>query len=1466
MHSAFFHIGLSLRCIPSLVFNSLKPRSSTGVIRKISVGSIWMASESPSEGASVHKWTNRLAHEKSPYLLQHAHNPVDWYPWGEEAFKKARDERKLIFLSVGYSTCHWCHVMEHESFENEDIAKIMNEHYVNIKVDREERPDVDKVYMTFIQATVGGGGWPMSVWLTPSLKPIYGGTYFPPIDRYFGQPGFTSILQSLAEKWNEQKDNFEKSGEKLIQALSSGTALKGKAKTVPGEAGLMKCMEQFSRRYDPVHGGFGSEPKFPQPSNFNFLFAYADMYQGSGEEQHAIEMSLHSLRCMAKGGIHDHVAKGFARYSTDEEWHVPHFEKMLYDQGQLTVSYVDAYLASKDEFFANVARDILEYVQRDLSDPSGGFYSAEDADSYPTEGSPKKREGAFCVWTWEEIQTLLEEKKIPNHEEISLADIICHHFDVKKDGNVNPYKDPHDELKRQNVLIIRGSEEKTAEHFKIDVSTLKKALEDGRKILFEARRQRPRPHLDDKMITGWIGLMVSGFVRAGQALDDESYIERGLKALKFLKKHLYNPETETLLHSCYRGSEKDVVQIQQPIEGFLDDYTFVVRAALDAYQACYDPQWLEWADLLQKKQDELFWDEKESGYFSTTALDPSILLRLKDDQDGAEPSANSVSVRNLLRLSSSFDRPDYLMKAREILKLFSERLLKVPMALPEMAAGLAMYIQSPTQILIVGKPEQEDTREMLRAVNLQLLPNSVILIADGNVDSFLYKNASTLQNMKLKENECIGKPSVGISGTWVMRNHERASQKETGNKEKTREDGWQWGKILTWWMLLAGIILYFSYILCVISDNKEIPKDVIHNNHLLPIPKSLKLVLEPHCDKTTQRALDAVHKATSAACQRQILNITCQFLKGDLFPFNFQSKCHTNDEYNAEGIKGQYMGCFQDGKSRILSGTKGNLGQGNSPSACITYCLQAGFPYAGVEYSKECWCGRSQPDEGKQVAEDACNMLCPTGTDKCGGYFTVNIYKTGISYLQYEKPQKPDVYGDETGAGKVKIAFLLTWSGRGLRQVKRLLSALYRPHHYYFIHVDERAEYLHRGLKAMLVANPLENVVLTDDRVRTMWCGSNLLEAHLRSLGNLPSNWSWDFVINLSETDFPIRPLEDLEEFLFLNRGKNFLRSHGQEAHMFFKKQALDWLFHQCDDHMWRLAQRPLPQGIVLDGGSDWFVLNHHFVCYLLERMHDPMVKGLIEFFTYALLPSEMFFHVVLRNSPLCETRLDQHLRLVNWDRKKGCRCQYKSEVDWCGCSPNALRLHHLQKILSARARPAFFARKFIPSISATVLNKVALDLHPLEEEPLSWNSYWENLYHYEDSNQSLCMEKAVNAWETLLLPGLPFQFHHSTILEAWLHFQLDRFKGIVVQLEGSLDERGRQPQIIEAFIERIDPIITRNLESSLAKKILNVAVEANWDLKEERSLSYHGFICPESKHVSAYGQRTGRAKNLLSR
>ena len=678
----------------------------------LAVATISLQAAEPVKPVNTTKVTNALAREKSPYLLQHKHNPVEWYPWGEEAFAKARREDKPIFLSVGYSTCHWCHVMAHESFESEAIAKLMNEHFVNVKVDREERPDVDRVYMTFVQATTGGGGWPMSVFLTPDLKPIVGGTYYPPEDRH-GRPGFPTVLKHIADAWKTDRKNVLEHGATVIEQLkqyAGGGAPTGGAPTAEV---LTTCLNQLTRTFDDELGGFGEAPKFPRPVALNFLFhVFAREKRDSRDGKAALGMALLTLKKMAAGGMHDHLGGGFHRYSVDKFWHIPHFEKMLYDQAQLACSYIDAFQITRDVEHEKTARDILDYVRRDMTDKAGGFYSAEDADSIIEHGKPEHAEGAFYVWTKAEISRLLGEEQ---------AALFNRFYGVEDKGNAPPGSDPQKEFVGKNTLIQRMSVADAAKAFRKTEADVVRSLAESRKKLFEERAKRPRPHLDDKIITAWNGLMISAFARGAQVLGDAAYLEAAQRSARFIREQLW--KDGALIRNYRQGASE--------IGGFADDYAFLIQGLLDLYEADFDVAWLQWAVTLQAKMDALFWDKEHGGYFSATDKDPTILIRMKEDYDGAEPSPNSVGAMNLLRLSQITGDKALDERARKTIKAFSDQLTKAPSAMPQMLCAVDASLSKPRQIVLAGTANGEDTRTLLRQVHGQFMPNKVLLLADA---------------------------------------------------------------------------------------------------------------------------------------------------------------------------------------------------------------------------------------------------------------------------------------------------------------------------------------------------------------------------------------------------------------------------------------------------------------------------------------------------------------------------------------------------------------------------------------------------------------------------------------------------------------------------------------------------------------------------------------------------------------
>jgi uncharacterized protein YyaL (SSP411 family) len=667
---------------------------------------------------------NRLAEEKSPYLLQHKHNPVDWRAWGEEAFAEAKNLNRPVFLSIGYSTCHWCHVMAHESFENPAIAKLMNENFVNIKVDREERPDVDRLYMAFVQATTGGGGWPMSVWLTPEGRPFYGGTYFPPDNRY-GRAGFPNVLAGIARLWREDRERLEGEAARVIEALAEAGRGDERANFNADEAPLKRGFESFSRSFDEEHGGFGGAPKFPRPSVINFLLRFATRVEGD-EAHRAKTMALFTLRKMAAGGMRDHLGGGFHRYSVDEYWHVPHFEKMLYDQAQLGISFTEAWQLTHEEFFAEVARETLEYVLRDMTHPEGGFFSAEDADSLLSHDRPEHAEGAFYVWTRREISHALAPDE---------ARTFCRHYGVEEVGNAPAGSDPHGEFMGKNILLERQELSTTARILELSKEDVSKSLAASRAILFDLRAKRSRPHLDDKILTGWNGLMISAFSKTGAALREPRFVEAATKAADFLRKNL-TAQGRLLRSWCGEPGS---------IGGFAEDYAFLIQGLLDLYEATWDANWLKWALGLQEQQDVLFSDETGGGYFSSAAGDPLVPLRLKEDYDGAEPSANSISALNLLRFGQMLHDEAFETRARQVLAASRQALERVPTAVPQMLVALDLALSPPAQAVVAGAREAEDVQIWNARLHQEFQPRRALLLADGN--RFLTERVPALESM-----------------------------------------------------------------------------------------------------------------------------------------------------------------------------------------------------------------------------------------------------------------------------------------------------------------------------------------------------------------------------------------------------------------------------------------------------------------------------------------------------------------------------------------------------------------------------------------------------------------------------------------------------------------------------------------------------------------------------------------------
>ncbi|KAL5325269.1 hypothetical protein ACEPPN_006394 [Leptodophora sp. 'Broadleaf-Isolate-01'] len=628
--------------------------------------------------------SNRAGESRSPYVRAHKDNPVKWQLWGDEAIEMARRENRLLFLSVGYAACHWCHVMERESFENEEVASILNSAFIPIKIDREERPDIDRIYMNFVQATTGSGGWPLNVFVTPDLEPVFGGTYWPgPTSQtpFEDQVDFLGILNKLSTVWREQEQRCRSDSKQILEQLKSFAA-EGTFGDRLGEGSdgldielLEEANQHFASTFDSKNGGFGSAPKFPTPSKLSFLLRLGQYppvvidVVGAADCRNAQNMAVTTLRKMARGGIHDHIGNGFARYSVTADWSLPHFEKMLYDNAQLLHVYLDAFLLSRDAELLGVVYDISMYLTADLAHSAGGFYSSEDADSLYRKGDSEKREGAFYVWTKREFENVLGSQAEP---------ILSAFFNVSGHGNVEPENDAHDEFLDQNVLAIVSTPSALASQFGMKEEEVVRIIKEGKAALRAHReKERVRPVLDDKIVVSWNGIAIGALARTGAVIKgfdpvkSEEYLGFAIKAATFIKENLYD-ESSKILYRIWREGRGDT-------EGFADDYAFLIEGLIDLYEATFDEKWLQWADELQQTQISLFYDsDSTSGFFSTPASAPHIILRLKDGMDTSEPSTNGTSASNLYRLSSLLNDASYAEKAKTTIAGFESETLQYP--------------------------------------------------------------------------------------------------------------------------------------------------------------------------------------------------------------------------------------------------------------------------------------------------------------------------------------------------------------------------------------------------------------------------------------------------------------------------------------------------------------------------------------------------------------------------------------------------------------------------------------------------------------------------------------------------------------------------------------------------------------------------------------------------------------------
>jgi hypothetical protein len=636
-------------------------------------------------------FTNRLIHETSPYLRQHAHNPVDWYPWGEEALACARREDKPIFLSIGYSACHWCHVMAHESFEDEATAKIMNELFVNIKVDREERPDLDGIYMHAVQAMTGHGGWPMSVWLLPDGSPYYGGTYFPPVERY-GMPSFRRVLVSVADAYRNRRSQIEESAGRMRTALQR-SVFAGEAEGSLDALIADQAMQGFARNYDSFNGGFGDAPKFPQPMNLSFLLRY---HWRTGNTQ-ALEMVTFTLRKMARGGMYDQLGGGFHRYSVDDHWHTPHFEKMLYDNAQLARLYVEAWQITGDAELRRIAEETLDYIVREMTDPSGAFYSTQDADS---EGE----EGKFFVWELQELEHLLGADAWP----------VAKYYGVTAHGNFEGKNIPHVE---RDLDAAAAKAEVTADY-------MAEALARSKPILFAAREQRIKPGRDEKVLTEWNGMMLRTFAYAAGALGRDDYRRVAEANAAFLLRELRTDDGRLL--RSWAPASLTGGSAQAKLNAYLEDYANLVDGLVELYQLTFDLRWLQAARDLTDAMIEQFWDQRQGGFYQTSHDHEALVARPKDFVDNATPSGNSVATDVLLRLHALTGEERYYTHAEAILLLLRDGMARQPLAFGHLLGALERCISRPQEVAIIGDPANHRTLELLTQVRNRFLPHMVV--------------------------------------------------------------------------------------------------------------------------------------------------------------------------------------------------------------------------------------------------------------------------------------------------------------------------------------------------------------------------------------------------------------------------------------------------------------------------------------------------------------------------------------------------------------------------------------------------------------------------------------------------------------------------------------------------------------------------------------------------------------------
>ena len=638
------------------------------------------------------KHTNRLIHETSPYLLQHAHNPVDWYPWGEEALERAKREQKPILLSIGYSACHWCHVMERESFENEEIAAVMNELFINIKVDREERPDLDEIYMNAVQVMTRQGGWPMTVFLTPDLKPFYGGTYYPPTDRY-GRPGFPKVMEAVAEAFKDKHTQVLEQADQLTAQLNQISNVVDPHEHELTEQLMQNAFQHYRSQFDSHHGGFGNAPKFPPSMGLPFLLRY---WHHSGNAN-ALEMVELTLEKMARGGMYDQLGGGFHRYSTDAHWLVPHFEKMLYDNAQLVVAYFEAFQATQKPFYRDIAVETLDYVLREMYDAeNGGFYSTQDADSEGVEGK-------FFVWEPNDVEDIIGEEN---------AEIFCEYYDITPQGN----------FEGENILHVQTPSDIFARKLRIELEDLDALLADGKQKLFEEREKRIKPGLDDKILTSWNGIMIRGMAMGYQLTGKPEYLEACEKSAEFVLTTL--SQDNGLLLRTYRSGKSH-------LNAYLEDYSYFIAGLIGLYEASFEPRWLTEAERLAHIMIDQFGDDAGDGFFFTGKAHETLIVQSKSAYDGATPSGASMAIHSLLRLAKHLDNPEFHDKAVETLKLYFHQMEGMPSGSGQLLCELAFLLSTPKEIAIVGEKGDAKTAAMLAALHGTYQPNKIVALSES---------------------------------------------------------------------------------------------------------------------------------------------------------------------------------------------------------------------------------------------------------------------------------------------------------------------------------------------------------------------------------------------------------------------------------------------------------------------------------------------------------------------------------------------------------------------------------------------------------------------------------------------------------------------------------------------------------------------------------------------------------------